>query len=223
MDPYHQNEFQEQFAQQSTYGTENRINNFMNHATESHQTFDANNLTHWTHEDQTWYYQNQYSDFHNGYYNGQDIAQAHYTQHPGYNYAQNHMETPALHEGYQFGTNSNLPVINRKREYPTQPSSFDYQRQPKQIKIQNAPINVSSNSKNDRVRTNGRYRTPYDDLVKHALEAEFVRNDYITAERKAELSYQLNLTQRQIKIWFQNRRAKNRRLIKRSKEAADAV
>ncbi|KAK6022440.1 homeobox domain protein [Ostertagia ostertagi] len=42
-------------------------------------------------------------------------------------------------------------------------------------------------------------------------ETEFCTSTFVTSERKAELSTLLNLTERQIKIWFQNRRAKDRR------------
>ncbi|KIH50736.1 homeobox domain protein [Ancylostoma duodenale] len=37
------------------------------------------------------------------------------------------------------------------------------------------------------------------------LDTEFCTSTFVTSERKAELSSLLNLTERQIKIWFQNR------------------
>lgn len=48
------------------------------------------------------------------------------------------------------------------------------------------------------------------------LEKEFLLNHFIADNRRAELAVSLGLTVRQIKIWFQNRRAKERKEAKRS-------
>ncbi|CAI2347368.1 unnamed protein product [Caenorhabditis sp. 36 PRJEB53466] len=64
---------------------------------------------------------------------------------------------------------------------------------------------------NVRVRTADKYRMVYSDYQRLELEKEFHTQAFITADRKSQLSTLLNLTERQIKIWFQNRRAKDRR------------
>lgn len=46
------------------------------------------------------------------------------------------------------------------------------------------------------------------------LENEFRINEYIPRNRRNALALYLNLTQMQIKIWFQNRRAKDKRIEK---------
>lgn len=56
----------------------------------------------------------------------------------------------------------------------------------------------------------------YTDFQRAELEKEFIFNSkYITIKKKGELSLSLGLSERQIKIWFQNRRAKDRKQLKR--------
>ncbi|KAK9709099.1 Homeodomain [Popillia japonica] len=67
-----------------------------------------------------------------------------------------------------------------------------------------------------KTRTKDKYRVVYTDHQRLELEKEFnFNNKYITIRRKCELSANLGLSERQIKIWFQNRRAKERKLLKK--------
>lgn len=63
-----------------------------------------------------------------------------------------------------------------------------------------------------KTRTKEKYRVVYTDHQRLELEKEFQYNRYITMRRKSELSVALSLSERQIKIWFQNRRAKERKM-----------
>ncbi len=49
------------------------------------------------------------------------------------------------------------------------------------------------------------------------MEKEFLYSKYITIKRKSELSLTLGLSERQIKIWFQNRRAKDRKTSRKQR------
>ncbi|XP_075692749.1 homeobox protein CDX-4-like [Rhinoderma darwinii] len=66
-----------------------------------------------------------------------------------------------------------------------------------------------------KTRTKEKYRVVYTDYQRLQLEKEFLSNRYITIRRKSEIAMNLGLSDRQVKIWFQNRRAKERKLIKK--------
>ncbi|XP_042348724.1 homeobox protein CDX-1a [Plectropomus leopardus] len=66
-----------------------------------------------------------------------------------------------------------------------------------------------------KTRTKDKYRVVYTDQQRLELEKEFQYNRYITMRRKTELSMALSLSERQVKIWFQNRRAKERKITRK--------
>ncbi|KAL0974039.1 hypothetical protein UPYG_G00214580 [Umbra pygmaea] len=66
-----------------------------------------------------------------------------------------------------------------------------------------------------KTRTKDKYRVVYTDQQRLDLEKEYQYSRYITIKRKTELALGLSLSERQVKIWFQNRRAKERKMTKK--------
>ncbi|UJR15635.1 hypothetical protein I4U23_002572 [Adineta vaga] len=118
---------------------------------------------------------------------------------------------------YESSHHLEQPLTDSKEE----PSDSSYtkcsEQQSNWFKQQLAPV-PPKNPTNGKTRTRDKYRIVYTDRQRYELENEFTLSKYISIPRKAALSSTLGLSERQIKIWFQNRRAKDRKIHKKRQE-----
>ena len=80
-----------------------------------------------------------------------------------------------------------------------------------QLMSQSPAARICKEGTDGRTRAKDKYRLVYSDHQRLELEKEFHYNRYITIRRKAELAQALTLSEQQVKVWFQNRRVKERK------------